>query len=153
MRIRAIDRLVERFSHLSVTDRYEIMNDGSNSGHFWRGFEVIEFQFLTTMPKVAGIGAIVYDFISVDGRQLRSPLYCPRPPTSQRRVLLLPPPPHYAATGVVLSVSLCLSLSLSLSLDFVLNIGFYTSGLVRSVPGSTWSRPVSTADHLVTSGE
>jgi hypothetical protein len=27
--------LKERFSQLSATDRYEIMNNGSNSGHFW----------------------------------------------------------------------------------------------------------------------
>jgi hypothetical protein len=35
--------MVERFSHLSATHRYEIMNNGSNSGHFWRDFEVLEF--------------------------------------------------------------------------------------------------------------
>ena len=38
----------ERFSHLSATDRYEIMNNGSNADHFWRGFEV---QFLVKKPK------------------------------------------------------------------------------------------------------
>ena len=30
-----------------VTHRYEIMDKGSNSGHFWRDPEVLEVQILT----------------------------------------------------------------------------------------------------------
>ena len=51
------------------------MNDGSNSGHVWRDFKVSEFEIQTKTPKVAEIGAIVHDFISVGGRQLQNPRY------------------------------------------------------------------------------
>ena len=50
------------------------MNNGSNSGHFWNESKVLEFYVPIKMPKVAGIGAIVYDFIPVGGQQLRKPL-------------------------------------------------------------------------------
>jgi len=49
------------------------MNNGSNSGspnsgNVWRDSGVLELQGLIEMPRVAGIGSLVHDFISVGGR-------------------------------------------------------------------------------------
>ena len=40
----------------------------------WRDCEVAEFWVGAKMPKVAGIGALVHNFMSMCGRQLRKPL-------------------------------------------------------------------------------
>ena len=59
---------VERFSLLSATHRYEIMKNSSSSDHYWRDFGVSELQVPPKMPSVAGIGARIDDFKSVDDR-------------------------------------------------------------------------------------
>ena len=63
----------EHFLHLLTTIRYGIVNNGYNSGYLWHESEVLEFKIATKMQKVASIGALVHDFISVSGQQLRNP--------------------------------------------------------------------------------
>ena len=45
------------------------MNNGSDFGHFWRGFGILEMSVLTKSPRVAGTGALVDDFILASSRQ------------------------------------------------------------------------------------
>ena len=60
--------VIEPCSQLSANHhRYEIMNNGSNSGHFWRDSAVSELKDMTKFPELAGNGALVHVFISVSG--------------------------------------------------------------------------------------